>query len=293
MLSSRSDLPLDHDALSRFLPWIIAFMVYLAALALAGALVLNTLTARWDRGASATLTIQIPPAGDADEDERRVRAVLAMVEAMSGVVDARALERDSLMALLEPWLGDTAAPEDLPLPRLIDVELDPGGDVDVAALSQSLAAMVPGATVDDHRVWLDGVVRLFRAVEILAGAVLLLMSAATVGTVVFTTRTGLAIHHEVIEVLHLIGAQDAYIAAQFAARALALGLRGGAIGFALAVPTLLAIGALAAHLEAGLLPELSLGPGQWVVLAALPLVVAGIAMVTARLTVTRTLARML
>ncbi len=42
-----------------------------------------------------------------------------------------------------------------------------------------------------------------------------------------------------------------------------------------------------------LLPDVSLGPQHWAALAGLPLVVAAIAMVTARLTVMRTLARML
>ena len=41
MFARRSDLPLDKDALSRFLPWLIAFMVFLAVMAMAGVLVLN------------------------------------------------------------------------------------------------------------------------------------------------------------------------------------------------------------------------------------------------------------
>ena len=34
---------------------------------------------------------------------------------------------------------------------------------------------------------------------------------------IFTTRAGLAVHHNVIEILHIIGARDGYIARQFAA----------------------------------------------------------------------------
>ncbi len=152
---------------------------------------------------------------------------------------------------------------------------------------------VPGTTVEDHGVWLDKLVRLLRTVEILASLVLLLIGSATVGTVVFTTRTGLAIHQEAIEVLHLIGAQDSYVAKQFATRALILGLRGGIIGLVLAVPTLMGIGALAARMEAGLLPDFTLAPSHWAAMVCLPLAVAVIAMLTARLTVMKTLAEML
>ena len=293
MWARRSDLPLDHDALGRFLPWLIAFMVYLAALALAGMLLLNTMAARWDRGMGDTLTVQIAPADTPEQDALRVRATLGILRSIPGVAQAQLIDEGRLMDLLEPWLGPGGATKDLPLPRLIDVELKPGAQVDAAALATRLAAAVPGTAVDDHGVWLERLIRLIRTVEALATAVLLLIGLATAGTVVFTTRTGLSIHHEAIEVLHLIGAQDTYVARQFAGRALAMGLRGGIIGLVFAVPTLLGIGYLAARMQAGILPDVSLGPQHWAALAGLPLVVAAIAMVTARLTVMRTLARML
>ncbi len=293
MWARRSDLPLDHDALGRFLPWLIAFMVYLAALALAGMLVLNAMAARWDKGVGDTLTVQIAPADSPEKDARRMRSALGILRSTPGVARAQPIDEGRLMELLEPWLGTAGAAKDLPLPRLIDVELKSGARVDAAALAKRLAAAVPDAAVDDHRVWLERLIRLIRTVEALATAVLVLIGLATAGTVVFTTRTGLAIHHEAIEVLHLIGAQDSYVARQFAGRALAMGLRGGVIGLVFAVPTLLGIGYLAARMEAALLPDVTLDPQHWAALAGLPLAVAAIAMVTARLTVMRTLARML
>jgi cell division transport system permease protein len=292
MFSRRTDLPLERDALSRYLPWLIAFMVYMATLALAGMLVLGTLARYWDSDVSGTMTAQIPPTGSAADDDRRVRAAVEILLGQPGIVHAEAITEGRLMALLEPWLGTSAAVAELPLPRLVDVEIEPGADFDMAGLSRRLEAAVPGATLDDHRIWLDRLVRLVRSVEALAAMVLALMGSATVGTVVFTTRTGLAIHSDVIEVLHLIGAHDGYIARQFANRALMLGLRGGFIGLALAVPTLLAIGSLARRMEAGILPNLTLAPAHWLAILVLPLLAAAIAMLTARLTVTRTLSRM-
>ena len=296
MLAHRSDLPLDRDALSRFLPWLIAFMVYLACLALAGMLVLGTMMERWGAGVSGTLTVQIIPSESsaaAPKEVRRIEAALDILRTTPGIAGAEVIGEDRIMALLEPWLGSIGGSGDLPLPRLIDVELKAGAEVDTAALSKRLRQAVPGTTVDDHGVWLDKLVRLLRAVEILASLVLLLIGSATVGTVVFTTRTGLAIHQEAIEVLHLIGAQDSYVAKQFATRALILGLRGGIIGLVLAVPTLMGIGVLAARMEVGLLPDFTFTPAHWAAMVCLPLAVALIAMLTARLTVMKTLAEML
>jgi cell division transport system permease protein len=46
MFRTRLDLPLDRDGSVRFLPWIVALMVYLASLALAGTLVVRDAGAR-------------------------------------------------------------------------------------------------------------------------------------------------------------------------------------------------------------------------------------------------------
>ena len=81
----RSDLPMNEDTLGRFLPWLIAFMVFLAALALAGMLVLGDAVARWDTGLNATVTVQVPPGTGAKDDEQRLGQVLAVLARQEGV----------------------------------------------------------------------------------------------------------------------------------------------------------------------------------------------------------------
>ena len=304
MFTRRTDLHLERDTLGRFLPWLIAFMVYLSILALAGMLALDDIAGRWDKGMSGTLTVQIAPSAGSDGtsgtakkankgDARRLQAILALLKTTPGVARAETLGDDKVMALLEPWLGKGALGADLPLPKLIDVELEKNAALDMAALKLRLKVIAPRGVIDDHGVWLGHLVNLIQSVRALAFAVLVFIAFATTDTVIFATRTGLAIHHEAVEVLHLIGAQDSYIARQFASRALMLGLRGGVIGLLLAAPTLWGIGTFARSLQSGFLPEFSLGMVHWVVLACLPIVVALIAMISARLTVMKTLARML
>lgn len=297
MFSRRSDLPLDGDVLGRFLPWIIAFMAYLAILATAALFVLDATAGRWSAGITRTLTVEVPPPADdaasvpAGQDPR-VNEVLKVLRTTDGVTRADVVPEAQMLNLLKPWLGSFDSTAELPLPRLVDVAVASGADFDLDALRTRLAAAAPGTTVDDHRVWMDRLVRLVEAVQALGAAILVLIAMATAGTVVYTTRTGLAVHREAIEVLHLIGAQDSYVARQFASRALVLGLRGGIIGLVLAVPTLFAIGTLASRLDSGMLPDVSLGVAHWVGLAVIPLLVAAVAMLTARFTVTRTLAAM-
>jgi len=297
MFTRRSDLQLERDSLGRFLPWLIAFMVYLSILAMAGMLTLNNLSERWNKGLSGTLTVQVPPpdetAAAVASHPKRLNAILAVLKKTPGVTRADLLTEDHLLSLLEPWLGAGVAVGDLPLPRLIDVEFESGASIDIMALQGRLSAIVAGTLVDDHGIWLKRLITLIRTVQVLAMAVLAFIGLATVGTVIFTTRTGLAIHQDAIEVLHLIGAQDSYIARQFANRALMLGLKGGAISLVLALPTLWGIGYLAGSLQSGILPAMALPATGWLTLFGLPLAVALIAMVTARLTVMKTLRKML
>jgi cell division transport system permease protein len=283
------DLPLERDGSGRFLPWIVALMVYLAALALAGAMAAHGAVARWDSALAGTMTVQLPPG-----DPAGLEAALAVLRKTSGVLRAEPLDAAGNRTLLEPWLGAGAALEGLALPQLIDLRVDPAAPPDRAALARSLAAAAPSARLDSDRRWLDPLFDAAFAAELLAAAILIVIGAAAVLSIVFATRTSLAIHHGAIEVLHLIGARDAYIAGQFQHHALRLGLRGAVIGLLAAGLTLLALRETVSGevLGAAALPRLALDPAEWAMLLGLAPLAGATALATARLTVLRRLARM-
>jgi cell division transport system permease protein len=297
LFGRRSDLPLKGDATSRFLPLLVAPMVFLCAVALAGAFILNGLIGRWDRDVSGTLTVEVAAAAgvageSAERTRQRVQQVLQILTETAGIADARALTQEQLVALLAPWLGSSDLLNDLPLPALIDVTLRPDNEIDIEALARKLSESVPGVSLDDHRVWLARLIGLSRSIEWLAIGIVVLIGGVTSATVFYATRTGMAVHREIIEVLHLMGAPDGYIASQFAERAFVLGLRGGLLGLVLTLPILSAIGFGARRLEGGFLADLSLPLTGWAAVLLLPPCAAVLAMVTARATVHRALARL-
>lgn len=299
MISTSPVLPLARDASSRFLPWLIAFMVWLAAMALAAVMVLSAAGDQWRRSLTGSVTVQIVPTDsvDAKTMEARVNTALSLLRATAGVISAEPVPATRIAALLEPWLGRNALSEaaGLPIPRLIDVSVASASSnmtVDLGTLAAQLAEAVPGASLDDHGQWLDRLIALARAIEAVGFAVLIVISLAAIATVVFATRTGLAIHHDVIELLHLIGARDSFVAHQFQLNALWLGLKGGATGVVLAAATLLVLGSLAAKVEAGLLPPVSMTGWQWFALGSVAIAAAFISVLTARITVLRTIGRM-
>ncbi len=172
------------------------------------------------------------------------------------------------------------------------MRLAPGAAPDLGALEALLATVAPGAKIDDHKVWLDRLAAAARTLQAVALAVVLAIGAAAAGTVVFTTRTILAVHHDEVELLHHIGAHDGFIARAFAWQALKLGLRGGLLGLGLAVVTLGLVRHFTDGIEAPLLPQPDLDLVALAAIVALPAASALVAMVTARMTVMRALARM-
>jgi cell division transport system permease protein len=289
-----NDIPLRRDGTARFLPWLIAPTVYLAAIAIAFMLALNGTLAEWDRGLAGTMTVELPPsaAGDAP-----VNAVVTLLRGTAGIADATPLDRAAEGKLLQPFLGTAVTPEELELPSLIDVRIAAGTTLDLAGLKTKLAAAAPGAVLDDHQQWLDRLYALAWSVEAAGLAIVAMVSAASVLTVIFTTRAGLAVHRDVIELLHMVGARDGYIAQQFEREALRLGFAGGVGGLVLAALTIWGLGHAAAAVsvfgeEAALLPDLRLVAWQWSALALLPIAAGLAAMATARITVLRVLARL-
>ena len=299
MIKSAPVLPLSRDASSRFLPWLIAFMVWLATLALAAVMVLSSASDQWRRGLTGSVTVQIIPTNTADAQtmQLNVEKALGILTASPQVISAVAVPAEKITELLKPWIGSSANTESLklPIPRLIDVTLTPtinGLVPDTSLLGAQIAAEVPGATLDDHGRWLDRLLSLARAIEIIVFAVLGLISLAAIATIVFATRTGLAIHHDVIELLHLMGAQDDYVARQFQLNALWLGFKGGTMGVVIAMVTLLALGSIAGKIEAGLLPPISMSLTQWIALLSVGVATVIICLITARITVLRAVGRM-
>lgn len=288
----RRDLPLDRDSAGLFLPVIIGFMVFLAALALAGSMAVDNLLAHWQGAIEAAFTVQLPPVegeSSAAAADRRSRA-LASLAKVPGVRSAILLSDADKARLLEPWLGADAAQLDLPLPDLIAVTADGNSAVDLASLTTKLQSVSPGAAIDDHGRWREAIGKAAEAANLALLGLLVLIGLAAALTVVFVARAGLAAHRRVIEILHLVGAHDGYVASQFQRHAFSRGLAGGIVGAGVAAGIFLAAERWLPGLDSS---SLALRPLQWLAIALLPLAGALLAMATARYTVLRSLRRIL
>jgi cell division transport system permease protein len=294
----RFDTPLvpRNSIAGRALVAVVAIMTFLASLTIGAVMLIAASASEWQSDVAREVTIQIIPAPGRNVDAA-VEKAAAVARAFPGIGDVRAYSKDESSKLLEPWLGDGLSLDELPVPRLIVVKIGAGAAPDIPQLRQMLAEQVPGATLDDHRGWIDRM-RTMAATAVAAGiCVLLLVIAATVLSVTFATRGAMATNKTVIEVLHFIGAKNGYVAGHFQRHFLLLGLEGGAIGGGAAI-VLFALAGLITRWFAGsaggeqtsaLFGTFSIGLGGYVAVLGQIVLIALVTALTSRQTVNRTL----
>ncbi|CAG4906376.1 unnamed protein product [Acidocella sp. C78] len=268
--ASRADrIGLRAAMADRLLPFVVAAMSFLAALALAGSIAAGTLATHWLSGAQGLMTIEVgsPSAPAIAGNTSRADAVLRQMKAMPGFSDARRLSDAELSDVLKPWLGSAASGNNLPiaLPAVIVVHAETGS-VDAATLAKTLDKTAPGTLVDSGSRWAGRIAELTDSIRASAAAVLVIVALVAASVVAVAVRAGLAQRREAIEIIHGLGALDSDIANQFAGRAMRLAGLGGLIGGLAAPPVLAWVG----HLAAGLMIAPSSATGAHSPIMALP-----------------------
>lgn len=274
----------ERDARDPALIFVIAVLCFLACLTALAVIAGGRAASGWASQLTGEATVIVRPRGGETPDAAAARAAEALAGA-PGVVEARALEREKAYDLIRPWLGDVADLEDLPVPRLVAVTLDKRRPATAAGLRSALRTQGLDAVVDDHGVWIKDIRKAAEVVRILGGAVFVLIAVAAAAVVAFATRAGLAARRDVVEVLHMAGAEDGFIAQLFEVRFARVAAIAGALGATVAA--IVGAGLRSVGGGAGITPAL---PIAWLDLLAVlpcPLLAAMVAAIAARLTARR------
>jgi cell division transport system permease protein len=280
----------------RSLVAVVAIMSFLASMTTGAVVLVRTAASDWQAEVAREITIQVKPQTGRDI-ETEVRKAEDIARAAPSVAEVRSYTKEESRRLLEPWLGSGLALDDLPVPRMIVVKVAPDATPDLASLRKTLSEQVAGASIDDHRGWIEQMRAMSRTAVMGGIVILLLVFAATVLSVTFATRGAIASNRPVVEVLHFIGAPDSFIAGHFQRHFLWLGLKGGALGgsaaillfaFAEIVSRWLTRGADADRVSA-LFGTFSIGTAGYLAVAVQVVVIAVLIAATSRQTVNRTL----
>ncbi len=278
-------LPVE-DAREMALFFVVGALCFLAALATLSAKSTYGAARSWTAEVEGELTVSLPEA-----DRRGAEAARKLIEATEGVKEARLLSKAEIDALLEPNFGSRGLPDSLPLPQLIAVTAEPEAEFMGLTLERRLTEAGFANAVDEHAAWAGDVRRMLAIARLVALTAVALLASTAVAVIAFATHAALLMRRDIVDVLHLAGARDRYIAGLFERRFWLLGLRAGAVG------ALLALGAAAAMIFAvrssgarsGLLPELSLDFQDMAILVLTPLIAGLAARIAARFTVIRSL----
>ena len=286
---SRQETPLlpATDAREAALFFVIGALCFLAALA--------ALTTRGTYKAAEAWGAQIE--GDItvvmrDTDRRTAEEAANRVSALASVFDARVLSREEVEILLEPSLGPGGMPEGLPVPMLMVVQ----ADVAVGDPSNQISAILNELSIDGdvagNAGYAENVRGALRVLRLVALSIVALLSATAIAVIAFATHAALLARRDIVDVLHLSGAEDRYIAGLFERRFWILALQagmGGAIAALMITALIVFTGSGSQGVEAQLLPRLSLDFWDIVILLITPVIAGLAARMAARITVLNSL----
>jgi cell division transport system permease protein len=239
-MDSSGIIPLTAPPM-RTLTLAMTVMCYLATLALGALMLVEAAVSQWTSGVSAEVTVQVRPQPGGNL-ESEVDKALAILEGSPGVASVRRLSATDMRRLLEPWLGGASQVERLPIPALIAVTIDRASPPDLALLEEALTREVQGVSMDTHRRWQAELMRTATTMRHLSFAVLALIAVSASGLVVFATRSVLDANRAVIDLLHLVGARDGFIAGAVKGRFFRTGLVSGLLGTLAGIMTFAVLG---------------------------------------------------
>lgn len=274
----RPDIPFARDDANRFLPWMVGLMAAITALMLLLSLDVSEWVAGQRGKVSEVLTVQLPP-----DTKRNAREIATQLEALPGVKTVRVLPREEVSELVKPWLGDATEVANLPLPTVIEMAQTSPGAVNTGALQQRVEELAPGGNVDGREMWVEKFSRFSAAVQAVLMVLSLCVLAGLAGMMVFTARASMKLHGTTVSLLHGLGAENGYISRQFQVNALRLALRGAVPGIVLAAGLYVTLALYLSGLDAPVLPSIGIGLNQTLLLLGLPLLCAGLSVVSVRL----------
>lgn len=287
-MNNQYDLPLNKDITARFVPKIVALMVYLGTLCFVFTLFMMHSADLWEKDFTTHLSIEIPTLKDISSSSLQPK-VLALLNKNPTIQQAAVVPQKEMATLFHSLLGEEINVDLFSLPVIIDVSLHTKEKIDIKNLETELNKISPEIHLTDHRIWQRQVSNLIRAALLAAFFITMLTVGAALATANFATKTSLLIHRQVIEVLSLIGATPSYIANQFQMHALKQAFVASLVGSSFAFFTFFGLLTLLENADLPCALHSSFFPQALSVFAFTPFLTALAMMLSVRMAVLRAL----
>ncbi|NBX66205.1 MAG: hypothetical protein EBQ96_04330 [Proteobacteria bacterium] len=284
---------------TRFIMLVVVMMSVLSTLAVGGALTLAHLRSTWVDAVAGHITIEIPASDgqglvrSPDTLHEKATAAYAALSSTPGVTRVDILDRRDVEKLVSPWLGEAVSTNDMPLPVLIGVTLSAPND---EALTQSIRSKVsaidPPSIVETHQSWLADLRRFSLILLLAAGGMATITIACCIVAVAGAVAARLSEHQNDIDLLHVMGATDAYIGQEFVDSVVRSVGGAAVIGTVLGLIFIKIGAAVAGEIQNAMLPAMAwkMADNLWFLI--LPALVTLLCYFAARFTVLRSLGTM-
>ena len=255
----RSEISTEDDDTSAFMYVLTSIYMYLFIVVLAIVMAINAMADSWKKDIMGSVTVQIIPVEDenkhidTEKTQEQQNKVLQYVENLSAVASVKALDAQTVEKLMTPWLGNKVNISSLPIPVLLDVKLKPNSELNYDEVTRGLRQVSENASIDNHRLWLNRLLKFASSLKNIAMTVLFMVIGICAFSIYYSTRTSLGININTIEILHIIGAKDNYIARQYAKNFVKIGFFAGIIGLMAAIPSIILVAKYGVSTGSGLI----------------------------------------
>ena len=290
----KTDIAFKSDINKGFLPLITAFMVFLASITFATALIGTSVTSDWRKHLSHNISIQVLPDMASKKPQKelddRIKNIITILKQTPGIKSHYAMSIDETKSLLKPWIGEFNA--DIPLPRIITVETSDIIPLNLTALTREIENYSKNIKLDTYEDWMYNFTSSLSAIQTLLGIIIIMILATTGLTISYATRSGLNINKKVIGIMHMVGATNHYITVQFSRQMMKLALFGGSLGYLFSCIIIATIRYSSSYLTGDFMTNFSFPSYIYLYIIIIPLSASIIAKVSAILTIHKELSKM-
>jgi len=289
MRQTLNAVPLANDPATRYLTWTVTFMVWLATITLGLSIIVSNLGTKWVHEPTDKFTIQINPTelDTFDTFDAKIKSAIKTLLNLPGVKSVEKISYGQMTKILRPLIGTDVLPDPtaFPLPTLIEMQLADKTQYPLERFRSSIKSAIPDAKVIQRSNGLDISNRIRTAINLLTLGIIILIFLASVASIIFTTRTGLMVHSNIIELLYLLGARNKDIARQFSNHSFIASLKGTLLGWLFAAITFLAFAQIIEWETSYVLAVLSVTWLEWTSLALIGILAVGLSMIISNITV--------
>ncbi|MDC0074524.1 hypothetical protein OAK17_06695 [Alphaproteobacteria bacterium] len=294
-MKTQSILQLNRGKQKFIVITFITAMVFLSTLSICGGLMIDSYTSELSNSLKGSLTVQLPGTPNNDQNllNKRTNIVIKELNKNKKISKIEVLNKDDSKELLKPWIGKGALPKDITIPIIIDITISKKHTLKAIELEKQLSKSIKDISVIDNENFSKKQLRIASLFKILVTIIVLVVSITSVSIIVLTTSSGIVSRESTIELLHLIGAKNTYIASDFLFNAFLNTLFGAIIGVFLSIIVIVLCVLMYSETLSIFVTNSDIYKNLLLVFLAKPLIIAIIASITAYLTVLKSLKKFL